>query len=114
MADVNYTQTDLGFDDKFSALVASARIGWNGKIANVPTRLWLGGMYWNTANTARATVDTPGEGPIRFEADQGPVHPWNASVGASVVLSRHWECFAEYGFNLDDVRLFTTGLTFRF
>jgi len=71
-------------------------------------------MYWNIANTARATVDTPGEGPIRFEADQGPVHPWNASVGASVVLSRHWECFAEYGFNLDDVRLFATGLTLRF
>lgn len=51
---------------------------------------------------------------VRFEADQGPANPWNASVGGSVALSRHWELFAEDGFNFDDVRLFATGLTFRF
>ena len=114
MADANYTQTDMGFDDEFIALVVSMRTGWNGKIGTVPTRLWVGGMYWDTANTARATVDVPGEGLVRFEADQGPVHPWNASVGASVAFSRQWEGFAEYGFNLDDVHLFATGVTFRF
>lgn len=114
MADANYTQTDMGFDDSFRALVASARTGWNGKIGTVPTRLWLGVMYWDTENTASATVDVPGEGPLHFEADQGPAHPWNASVGGSVVLSRHWEWFAEYGFNFDDVHMVATGLTLRF
>jgi hypothetical protein len=114
MADVNFTQTDMGFDDRFHALVASARTGWNGKIADVPTRLWLGVMYWDTANTAKATVEVPGRGSVSFEADQGPLHPWNASVGTSVAFSKHFECFAEYGFNLDDVQMVAAGLTFRF
>ena len=114
MADVNYTQTDMGFDDEFLALVASMRTGWNGKIGQVPTRLWAGMMYWDTANTASATVNVTGQGMVAFEADQGPAHPWNASVGTSIAFSRHWECFAEYGFNLDDVHLFATGLTCRF
>lgn len=114
MGDVNYSQTDMGFDDRFRALVASARTGWNGKIADVPTRLWVGVMYWDTANTASATVDVPGRGLVSFEADQGPAHPWNASVGTSVAFSKHFECFAEYGFNLDDVQMVAAGLTFRF
>jgi hypothetical protein len=114
MADANYSQTDMGFDDEFKALVVSIRAGWAGKIWMVPTRVWAGMMYWDTANTASATVNVPGQGLVHFEADQGPVHPWNASIGASIAFSRHWECFAEYGFNLDDVQLFATGLTFRF
>jgi hypothetical protein len=114
MVDANYSQTDMGFDDRFRALIASARTGWNGKISDVSVRLWLGVMYWDTKNTAKATVDVPGEGLLTFEADQGPKHPWNASVGSSVVLSKHWECFGEYGFNFDDVRLLALGLTFRF
>jgi hypothetical protein len=71
-------------------------------------------MYWDTANTASATVDVPGRGLVSFEADQGPAHPWNASVGTSVAFSKHFECFAEYGFNLDDVQMVAAGLTFRF
>ena len=114
MADVNYSQTDMGFDDEFSALVASARIGWNGKIADVPTRLWVGAMYWDTANTAASSVEVPDLGFVTFEADQGPKHPWNASVGTSVALSKHFEWFVEYGFNLDDVNMVAAGLTFRF
>lgn len=114
MGDVNWSQTDLGFDDEFRATVASARAGWNGKISAVPARFWVGAMYWDTANIAKATGELPGHGLIRFEADQGPANPWNASVGASVGLSRHWEWFGEYGFNLDDVRLVVTGIVFRF
>lgn len=114
MADVNYTQTDMGFDDRFRALVASARTGWNGKFGSVPTRLWVGAMYWDTKNTAVASIEVPGEGRVSFEADQGPAHPWNASVGGSVAFSRHWEWFGEYGFNFDDVRMVATGFTFRF
>jgi len=114
MADVNYTQTDIGFDDRFRAVIVSFRTGWNGKIAKVPTRLWVGAMYWDTENIAKATVNVPGQGAVSFEADQGPLHPWNASVGASVVFSKHLECLVEYGFNLKDVQIFTAGLTVRF
>ena len=47
--------------------------------------------------------EVPNVGPVRFEADQGPKHPWNA-----------FELFAEYGFNPGDVTFFAGGLTFRF
>jgi hypothetical protein len=114
MADVNYTQTELGFDDRFRALVASGRVGWNGKVAAIPVRLWVGGAYWDTKNTASSTVEVPDVGTVRFEADQGPKHPWNAVVGGSVVIHRHLDVFAEYGFNPGDVTVVAAGLTLRF
>jgi hypothetical protein len=114
MADVNYTQTDMGFDDSFRALIASARVGWNGKLGPIPLRLWVGGAYWNTRNTARSTVDVPDVGSVQFEADQGPKNPWNMVVGFSSALHRHFELFAEYGFSPGDLTFFAGGLTFRF
>jgi hypothetical protein len=30
LGDVNYSQTDIGFDNKFKALIGSIRTGWNG------------------------------------------------------------------------------------
>jgi hypothetical protein len=36
LGDVNYSQTDIGFDDKFKALIGSIRTGWNGKIQDIP------------------------------------------------------------------------------
>jgi hypothetical protein len=112
--DVNYSQTDMGFDDRFRALIGSVRVGWHGKVCDVPVRLWVGGAYWDTANTASSTVDVAGVGRINFEADQGPRNPWNAMVGGSFVLGRRWDLFVEYGFNLDDVHIVATGVTFRF
>lgn len=112
--DANYTQTDLGFDDSFRAIVASVRTGWFGKMGDVPVRIWVGGVYWDTANTASSTVQVAGVGTVQFEADQGPRNPWNANVGGSVGIGRAWECYVDYGFNLDDVRTFATGLTWRF
>jgi hypothetical protein len=114
MADANISQTDIGFDDAFSALIVSIRTGWNGKFGDLPTRLWVGGMYWDTDNTASSTVNVPGTGTVNFEADQGPAHPWNASVGTSIGFSKQWEGMLEYGFNFDDVHVFAAGLTFRF
>jgi hypothetical protein len=112
--DVNYSQTDMGFDNSFRALVASVRTGWNGAVGALPLRLWIGGAYWDTANTASSTVEVANVGLIDFEADQGPRNPWNASVGGSIVINGHWEGFAEYGFNFDDVHIVAAGLTFRF
>jgi hypothetical protein len=114
MADVNYTQTELGFDDHLRALIASARAGWNGKAGSIPLRLWVGGAYWDTKKTAASTVDVPDVGVVRSQADQGPKNPWNAVVGISSALHRHFEFFAEYGFNPGDLTFFAGGLTARF
>lgn len=114
LGDVNYSQTDIGFDDSFRALIASVRTGWSGKILDVPTRLWVGGMYWGTRSTAKSTVIVPDVGSVAFEADQGPRHPLNAIVGGSVNLFRRWDGFIEYGFNADDVHTISAGVTFRF
>ena len=114
MVDVNYTQTELGFDNRFRALIASGRVGWNGTVGPVPLRLWVGGAFWDTKNTASSTVDVPGVGAVHFEADQEPKRPWNAVVGASAAVHRHMDLFFEYGFNPGDVTFFAGGLTFRF
>jgi hypothetical protein len=114
MGDVNYSQTDIGFDDRFKALIGSVRAGWNGKILDVPVRLWVGGVYWGTRSTARSSVDVVGVGKVSFEADQGPDHPLNAMLGAQVTLAKHWDLFAEYGTNAKDVQTIAAGLTFRF
>jgi hypothetical protein len=114
LGDVNYSQTDIGFDDRFRALIGSVRVGWNGKILDTPTRFWVGGMYWGTHGTAKATINVPDVGVVKFEADQGPAHPLNPMVGASVTLFRRWDAFLEYGFNFEDVQTIAAGLTFRF
>ena len=113
MGDVNYSQTDIGFDDRFKALIGSIRTGWNGKILDVPVRFWVGGVYWGTRSTARSSVDTS-IGRVAFEADQGPVHPLNAMVGGSATLFKRWDVFVEYGANAGDVQTIAGGLTFRF
>ncbi|MEP4076275.1 hypothetical protein [Haloferula sp.] len=112
--DVNYSQTDMGFDDSFKALVAGIRTGWHGEICNRPCRFWVGAMYWDTANTAESTVRLPNGQTLAFQADQGPRNEYNLGVGTSVVFSHGFEGFAEYGFNFDDVKFVATGLTYRF
>jgi hypothetical protein len=110
MADANYTQTEMGFDDRFRALIVSARAGWNGKVKEAPLRVWLGGAYWDTRNTARSTLEVPGVGTVQFEADQGPRNPWNMTVGATSPVHRRahhqLELFAEYGWSPGDLTFF--------
>lgn len=112
--DVNYSQTDMGFDDEFKALIAGIRTGWHGEICGWNCRFWTGVMYWDTENTARSTVRLPNGQSLSFEADQGPVNEWNMSLGTSVVLKHGFEVFGEYGFNFDDIKFVATGLTYRF
>jgi len=114
VVDGNYSEADMEFDRRFEAVVVSFRAGWNGKLSRVPTRLWTGAAYWDTDNEALSSVNIPGVGKLAFEADQGPENHWNAVVGSSVVIHQQLEAFAEYGFNLDDVKTVATGLTFRF
>jgi hypothetical protein len=114
VADFNFSQTDIGFDNPFRALIGTVRTGWNGAVLGAPARLWVGGSYWDTEGTAKATVDVPDVGSVTFSALQGPLHPLNALVGGNVTLFRRWELFAEYGFNFDDVHIVAAGLSFRF
>jgi hypothetical protein len=114
LADFNFSQTDLGFDNPFRALIGTVRAGWNGEFLGVPTRLWVGGTYWGTSGTAKSTVSVPEIGSVTFAADQGPLHPLNALVGANVTLFKRWEAFLEYGFNFNDVHVVAAGLSFRF
>lgn len=109
LGDINYSQTDIGFDDRFKALIGSVRTGWNGKVLDTPVRLWAGAMYWGTESTAKATVNVPNVGRVSFEADQGPTHPVNPLVGVSTTLFRRWDAFIEYGFYPPDVQAVAVG-----
>ena len=53
VADYNYNKADLGFDENFTASIASLRAGWMGKISDHPTQLWVGVGNWDTAATAK-------------------------------------------------------------
>jgi hypothetical protein len=114
LADFNFSQTDIGFDNPFRALIGTVRAGWNGAVFRIPVRLWVGGSYWGTGGTAKATVEVPDVGSVTFSADQGPLHPLNALIGGNVTLFRRWEAFVEYGFNFNDVHIVAAGLSFRF
>ena len=114
LADFNFSQTDIGFDNPFRALIGTVRSGWNGAVLGAPVRLWVGGSYWGTKGTAKATVDVPDVGAVTFSALQGPLHPLNALIGGNVTLFKRWEAFLEYGFNGNDVHIVAAGLSFRF
>ena len=81
VADANYSQTDIGFDNSFKALIATVRAGYRSELAGRPLQIWVGEGYWNTTNTAKGHTDIPGVGRIDFEADQGPKHPWMTDFG---------------------------------
>jgi hypothetical protein len=114
LADFNFSQTDIGFENPFRALIGTVRSGWNGALLGVPVRLWVGGSYRGTSGTAKATVDVPDVGSVTFSAFQGPLHPLNALIGGNVTVFKRWEAFAEYGFNGNDVHIVAAGLSFRF
>ncbi len=114
LADFNFSQTDIGFDNPFRALIGTVRSGWNGKVSDIPVRLWVGGSYWGTKGTAKSTVDVPDIGSVTFSAVQGPLHPLNALIGGNATMFRRWEAFFEYGFNFNDIQIVAAGLSYRF
>ena len=83
-ADCNGARADLGFDDRFKAVVTSIRAGWFGQAGGRPIRVWFNGTDWNTFATATGTVTDPDTGgTLRFEVDQGPAQPRTYGIGAS-------------------------------
>ncbi|HEX5043513.1 MAG TPA: hypothetical protein VFV75_11440 [Candidatus Polarisedimenticolaceae bacterium] len=83
-ADCNGARADLGFDDRFKAVVTSIRAGWFGEAGGRPIRVWFNGTDWNTFATATGTVADPDDGStLQFEVDQGPAKPRTYGIGAS-------------------------------
>jgi hypothetical protein len=91
--DANFAQADLGFDDKFKAVVTSIRGGWNGKAGARPLRAWVSVTDWNTFATATGTVADPDGGSLSFAVDQGPAYRHTYGVGAQYA-ARQWLEFA--------------------
>ena len=95
--DANLDQADLGFDDRFKAVVTSIRGGWNGKAGARPLRLWASVTDWNTFATATGTVPDPDGGTLSFEVDQGPAYRYTYGVGSQYSARRELEFATDIG-----------------
>ena len=109
--DANYASTKLDgvLDEKVQVMIYTMRTGWNGKVNQTPVRIWLGGMYWDSERVVKGSA-----GPINFEVLQGPVDPFNLTLGTNVDLARNIQLFAEYAFNFADLQMLTVGAAYRF
>ena len=95
--DANLAQADLGFDDRFKAVISSIRGGWNGKAGSRPFRTWLSLTDWNTFATATGSVADPDGGTLSFEVDQGPAYRYTYGAGAHYGATRWLELAADGG-----------------
>ena len=114
VADCSYIQSDLGFDDDFTAVIATVRAGYRGKIGSLPLQIWFGVGSWDTAATAVGHTDLPGGGRFVFEADQQPHTQWMYDVGANLEFSKKFQLVADIGADFDGGYLLVVGPTWRF
>jgi hypothetical protein len=75
LADFNFSQTDIGFDNPFRALIGTVRSGWNGKVLDIPLRLG-GGSLWEPRHCEGCGC---GCGLGHVLGRSGALHPLNAS-----------------------------------
>jgi len=114
VVDCNYDKTDIGFDDAFTALIASVRAGWNGDARGRPLQVWLGVGNWDTAATAKGHTTLDDGSQLVFEADQHPHTKWMYDVGANLELSKRYQLVVDLGFDFDGGYVFVLGPTYRF
>ena len=95
--DANFDQADLGFDDRFKAVVTSIRGGWNGTAGARPLRVWASVTDWNTFATATGTVADPDGGTLAFEVDQGPSYRYTYGLGGQYSATRWGEVAVDVG-----------------
>jgi hypothetical protein len=114
VADANYSQTDIGFDDSFKALIATARAGYRSQVGSLPLQLWIGEGFWNTTNTAKGHTFVPGVGRIDFEADQGPKHPWMTDFGTNLSFAKWFDTVLDFGTDWHGGYLMVVAPTVRF
>ena len=114
VADASYIQSDLGFDDDFTAMIATVRAGYQGKLGGMPLQLWLGVGSWDTAATAVGHTDLPDGSRFVFEADQRPATKWMYDVGSNIEFSKRFQLVADVGFDFEGGYLLVLGPTWRF
>lgn len=114
VADASYIQSDLGFDDEFTATIATVRAGYQGKLGGAPLQLWLGAGSWDTAATAAGHTDLPDGSRFVFEADQRPSTKWMYDVGTNIEFSQRFQLVADVGFDFEGGYLLVLGPTWRF
>jgi hypothetical protein len=99
--DVNWARADLGFDDEFEAIVASLRLGWNGKAGAKPLRVWLNATHWDTAFEVKGSVADDDGGELRFEVDQGPAYAWTYGIGMQYSPRPWFDVAMDSGWDLE-------------
>jgi hypothetical protein len=114
VADYNYNKADLGFDENFTASIASVRAGWMGKLGELPTQLWLGVGNWDTAATAKGHGTLEDGTKFTFEADQKPKTNWMYDIGGSFEFSKRFQLVVDVGADFDGGYLFVIAPTYRF
>lgn len=114
VGDVNYSQTDIGFSDRFKAIIATFRAGYRTSVAEHPVQFWVGQGYWNTRNTAKGQTHVPGLGHVEFEADQGPTFPWMTDFGANIGFAKWFETVIDFGTDWHGGYLVVVAPTYRF
>ena len=114
VADCSYIQSDLGFDDDFTAVIATVRAGYRGTVNSLPLQTWLGVGSWDTAATAVGHTDLPDGRRFVFEADQRPHTKWMYDIGANFEFSKRFHLVADVGFDFDGGYLLVLGPTWRF
>jgi hypothetical protein len=114
VADASYIQSDLGFDENFTAMIATVRAGYRGTVGTLPLQTWLGVGSWDTAATAVGHTDLPGGIRFTFEADQRPHTKWMYDVGANFEFSKKFQLVADVGFDFEGGYLLVLGPTWRF
>ena len=114
VADYNYNKADLGFDENFTASIASLRAGWMGRLGEVPTQLWLGIGNWDTAATAKGHGTLENGTKFSFEADQRPKTTRMYDIGANFEVNKRFQLVIDVGADFDGGYLFVIAPTYRF
>jgi len=114
VADYNYNKADLGFDENFTATIASLRTGWMGKLGELPAQIWVGVGNWDTAATAKGHGTLDDGTTLTFEADQKPKTNWMYDIGASFEFSKRFQLVVDVGADFDGGYLFVIAPTYRF
>lgn len=115
--DANFFRAELTgtVDEVFSGSTYTARGGWNGKLYNKSTRLWLGASYWNTESIVSGSVPTGIlNSTIEFEVDQEPADSANFNLGGYVELTRKVHLVLDFGSNFDDATTVLAEINYRF
>ena len=114
MADFNYVRSDMGFDDAFTARIASLRAGWQGKAWGRSCRLgWASAAGTRRPPLSGTTTLDDGRS-LEFEADQQPHTKWIYDLGTNVMLSKRWQLIFDFGADFNGGYTLVLGPTCRF